>query len=286
VKALPKALQPSMRNSGAISVLIYFFQLAMVAVPDGYSTLVGAAVSTIGEFSRVQQLVSGSGSVCIVKGAKTMDRLIWRLFGPLGALMMLPLVMKMLPLLISRCSKIRASRAMAASEAVDKPLIEPVEQPNDDFEGGPLDHPRRDIYAGERHSSYHLSGALACLLLFSFTDFSEGTLRLLNCVRIGDESVLVYAGANTCRMSWQFPFVLLLAVLMLVPLGTVCLWLLRRVLPLSWRLSQWVHARRLPAHPILQAIKRHAVEPFADDQWHWTAVLCLQVGCPLFSTHV
>jgi hypothetical protein len=299
VRALPKALQPSLRNSGAISVLIYFFQLAMVAVPDGYSTLVGAAASAIGEFSRVQQLVSGSGSVCIVKGAKMMDRLIWRLLGPLGALMMLPLVMEILPLLISRCSKIRASRAMAASEAVDKPLIEPIEQPNgdtkdnsndhnhgirDDYEGGLLDHvPRCDTYADVRHSSYHLSGALACLLLFSFTDFSEGTLRLLNCVRIGDESVLVYAGANTCRMSWQFPFVLLLTILMLVPLVSVCLWLLRRVLPLSWRLSQWAHARRLPAHPILQAVKRHAVEPFADDQWHWTAVLCLQVGCPLLN---
>jgi hypothetical protein len=295
VKALPKAMQPSARNSGTISVLIYFFQLATVAVPEGYSTLVGAAASTVGEFSRVQQLVSGSGSVCIAKGANMIDRLTWRLFGPLGALIMLPVVMKILPFLISRCPKIRTPRAPADSEAVNRPLIEPIEQPNSDtddcdsdddehydYDGGlPLDPLDRDT--GVRHSSYHLSGALACLLLFSFTDFSEGTLRLLNCVSIGDESVLVYAGATACRMSWQFPFVLLLAVLMLVPFVPVCLWLLRRMLPLSWRLSQWAHARRLPAHPILQAVKRHAVEPFADDQWHWTAVLCLQVGSAPFS---
>ena len=28
---------------------------------------------------------------------------------------------------------------------------------------------------------------------------------------------------------------------------------------------------------MLQAVRRHAVEPFHDTQWHWTAVLCLQV---------
>ena len=70
--------------------------------------------------------------------------------------------------------------------------------------------------------------AVACLCLFSFTSFAEGTLRLLHCTPIeaGDEDdsgralghrrVLFYAGAVACDLQWQWWLYLILAMLIVI----------------------------------------------------------------------
>jgi hypothetical protein len=119
-------------------------------------------------------------------------------------------------------------------------------------------------------------------MLLSFSSFSTATLKLLNCVAVekpksaelDSEMVLFYAGAKQCGM-WQLPVVLLLMVLVLVPLVPVCIKLIC-LLPLSWWASAWARAKHWPTHPVMQAMKQHALEPFNHDQDHWAAVLMLQ----------
>ena len=56
----------------------------------------------------------------------------------------------------------------------------------------------------------------------------------------------------------------------------------------SQELRAGARRQRWPQHPVLQAFKHHATEPFRDECWHWTAMLMLQrlctVACQSLST--
>jgi hypothetical protein len=111
-------------------------------------------------------------------------------------------------------------------------------------------------------------------MIFSFSSFCTATLKLLNCEMVGSISVLFYAGAKQCGV-WQLPVYLLLVLLMCVPLLPVLVQLLC-LLPPSWRVTAWARTKHWPRHSVMQAIRKHAAEPFEQKQQHWAAVLMLQ----------
>jgi hypothetical protein len=133
-----------------------------------------------------------------------------------------------------------------------------------------------------------LWGAVACLGLFSFTNFAESVLRLLNCLPIDGTSVLYFAGEVECRVSWQWTIILLLLIMLIGLFYTVLLRMseepaLTRFLAPLPRPSVTLLRR-----PAVRALRQHATEPFHEGHWHWTAVLMLQrlltVMCQSLST--
>jgi hypothetical protein len=269
--ALPKILQPSIQSSGAVAVVIYFFQLATVVVPHGYQTMVMAATTTAGDFTKMQQLVSGQGSLCVVKGMRMIDRLLWRLFEPLILLLLLPVVVMMV-LVSGFCTR-------RVNTRVSVPLgLGSMQDQDSTAQEALIDHYHDQEAINENEEAangadikyQYLSNAVACLVLFSFTSFVEGTFRLLNCVNVNGAPVLLYAGATPCDLIWQWPIWIILVVLMLSPLLVVLMWLCFRHFPL---MATKVY---LPRTGVFLAVRQHATEPFLSEYWHWTAVLALQ----------
>jgi hypothetical protein len=130
-----------------------------------------------------------------------------------------------------------------------------------------------------------LWGAVACLVLFSFTGIAESTVRLLNCVSVEGKRVLYYAGAVQCRSEWQWAVLLLLTSLLVGPLYTLLLYQSEHH-PFLSRLPR--PSMALLRKPMLRAFRQHATEPFKGESWQWTAVLMLQrlltVMCQSLST--
>jgi hypothetical protein len=123
--------------------------------------------------------------------------------------------------------------------------------------------------------------AVACLLLFSFSAFTDSTLRLLYFVDVptGDkqqlERVLFYDG-STRTGGWQVSIFFLLAIIIAAPLLPVSLWLLCQ-LPSTWPLGRWARQHtRMGKVEVLQALRRYALEPYVEKCWHWTPLLTLQ----------
>jgi predicted outer membrane repeat protein len=241
-------------SSGAVSVVIYFFQLAMVVVPTGYDSLAGQVALAVGQASRVEQF--GGGGTCLATGTTPVDLLWWRLMRSFGPLALLVFVHCAVKVLFPKSP--RGHNDLGTLQ--DEPLI-----------------PRAEATG----ASVSVSAAVASLLFLVFASFSEGTLRLLNCVSVGNEHVLFYAGSKACGMRWQLPLYLLLGLLVLLPLLPICLWMLCR-LPRSFYLASMARKQRWPVHHLLQAVRRHAIEAFVDQHWHWAAVLILQVHLKTF----
>jgi hypothetical protein len=127
---------------------------------------------------------------------------------------------------------------------------------------------------------------VACQILFAFASFAESVLRLLNCVEVNGKDVLYYAGAVDCNVGgFRGFFVLLLLVLLLVPLSAVC-WPM--VPMLTKKNTPQIFPEALQQHPVIQAFRRHATEPFKGECENWAAVLILQrlatVMCQSLST--
>jgi predicted outer membrane repeat protein len=310
VSQLSRRLRPAVCNSGAVSVVVYFAQMAVVATPRGYDSLVGRTAAMAGELSMLRQLMlSHQGGTCAWEGMTMVHQLIYQLCLPFILLALLPVVSMLMPPVLSGvgrlCLRLRSCiypddeyRHAAGDTDQDQRIPElavederaiPLLNPTDEFD--PVDdgadqgqEEQYEIQEEEQDQGHsatkreqgQLWGAVACSILFSFTDFAEGTLRLLNCISISGQSVLYYAGAIECKFRWQWIFILILGILLLVPLFIVCLWLFHRPL------------RLFETQSVLRAFKRHATEPFRDEQWHWTAMLMLQrlltVMCQSLST--
>jgi hypothetical protein len=311
VALLPAKLRPARCNNGGVGVVLYYLQLAMVAVPQGYRTLAGKAAMMVGKVANVEQLASGEGSVCLVQGMTMKDQLVWHLFAPLMPMLLLVIGAALLHQCRSckvcfnscfakgcckgRCRRdsTRSNRSTAskASQLEGGGLTRPL---LDDFVGeagqqeDEEDGRERSDSSGSRGSSVAtinsnadisseaegVVGGVACLVLLSFSSLSTAILKLLNCERVGDTLVLFHAGAHPCGV-WQLPVYLLLVLMALVPLVPVCVHTLC-LLPRSWRLAAWARTKRWPQYPVMQAIRRHALEPFSHEQQHWTAMLMLQ----------
>jgi hypothetical protein len=156
-----------------------------------------------------------------------------------------------------------------------------------------------------------LAGPMACLVIFSFTSFTESVLRLLYCVDVNGVRVLYYAGAVECQASWQWAPELLLAILLGGPIYVVLVWeFRRRPLPpleeplqsleqpslqadtsrirtnnsnnwLVWAsvisaATTYAHSQDWPSTPVWQAVHTYQKAPFRDECMNWAAVLMLQ----------
>jgi F0F1-type ATP synthase membrane subunit b/b' len=271
-------------NNGSISTVLYFWQLAMVAVPQGYRSLAGKWATMTGEFAGLQQLASSKG-VCLVQGMTMVDQLLWQLFVPLMPILMLALFVLLtnirqcftkacswkcqLPMMNSSCPK----------EGLKEPLIGYADE--QDEKGGYRDD--EDLLntsnivindAASLSEGDSFAGGVACLMLLAFASLSTTALQLLNCVKVGSDLVLFYAGAKQCGV-WQLPVYLVVVLLVLIPLVPVCVKSLC-LLPRSWRVTVWARRKHWPSHPVMQAIRGHVLEPFVPEQSHWAAVLMLQ----------
>jgi hypothetical protein len=320
---LPSFLRPAACNSGAVAVVIYFGQMVMVAVPNGYDSLMGKAAATAGELSTMQQLMlSYQGGACPWKGMSTVHKLVWQLCLPLVLFLLLPIVAKLAPLIlrfiaafgrfIGCCqndrnhdagrtgpdkaelmdtegtTNIRSAAAVGriSRRRLTEPLLKPAAEVD---ENGVHYEQDQEQQEGQQQDSQEVPtqwGAVACLALFSFTGFAEGTLQLVNCVEVNRVRVLFYAGAVECKVDLQFALLyLLLAILLLGPLYVVLLQLSAHCPLLSFvphppaAVMQWKS---------LRALRQHATEPFKGGSWQWTAVLMLQrlltVMCQALST--
>jgi hypothetical protein len=300
ISCLHSRLRPAACNSGAVAVVIYFGQMVMVVAPRGYDSLVGKAAEVAGELSMLRQLkLSRQGDACAWQGFLTVDRLIWQLCLPFVLLLLLPIASWVAPRLISciaacgrllGCSKngnrgaegialgIFAAGGIALGSLPDayaEPLIDPAAEADEN--GG--EH--EEVEPQEPPSMW---GAVACLALFSFTGFAEGTLQLLNCVEVNHVRVLYYAGATACTAEWQWMPSLLLAMLLLGPLYTLLLQASERYPSLSC----FRPPARLLESKLVRAFQQHATEPFNEEYWNGTAMLMLQrlftVMCQSLST--
>jgi hypothetical protein len=124
----------------------------------------------------------------------------------------------------------------------------------------------------EQHRA--LLGAMACLLLFTYTSFANSAILLLNCVEIaGDKRVLMYAGSHECLLSWQWPVVLLVLLLSMLPVVPLAFWL-KSSLRSRGQHQQPSVSKHAPY--FVHALAHHAMQPFTSWHSHWAAVLLLQ----------
>jgi len=106
---------------------------------------------------------------------------------------------------------------------------------------------------------------------------SETTLQLLQCVEVpagSGNSVLFHAGAVQCG-AWQLPIKAFLALLFALPMAPLVIWGLCQ-LPHGLWLSRLGRSVRVPANSVAQALRQTLIAPFADQYWHWPALLALQ----------
>jgi hypothetical protein len=311
---LPSFLRPAACNSGAAAVVIYFGQMVVVAAPRGYGSLMGKAAATTGELSMLRQLMlSHQGEVCAWKGMATVHVLVWHLCQPLVLFLLLPVVAKLAPLvlraaaacgrligcdklalLVCRCCRGDRNRDVGRAglgtvqDARRQPLLDLAAEADENgvgYEQGQEQEQQEPQEPQEEEAATQWS-AVACLILFSFTGFAEGTLRLVNCVPVNGVHVLYYAGAVECK-DWQLPLYLLLVMLLLGPLYVYVV-----LLQLSAHCPLLSFVPRPPAAVMqwksLRALRQHATEPFKGESWQWTAVLMLQrlltVMCQSLST--
>ena len=76
--------------------MIFFLQLAMVAVPKGYTVISGTVAAVVGQVVRMELPTSDKGSVCLVQGTTMVAQLVLRLFNPLMPMLVLMVVGQLL----------------------------------------------------------------------------------------------------------------------------------------------------------------------------------------------
>jgi hypothetical protein len=86
---LPARIRPSSKptapNNGAINVVLFFFQLAQVAVPQGPDNLAAGAYAILGQLFSLEQAPQSSsgGGTCIATGTTMVHVMAWGLLAPL-----------------------------------------------------------------------------------------------------------------------------------------------------------------------------------------------------------
>jgi hypothetical protein len=322
---LPEKLKPKATtepNNGAVNVLIFFFQLAQIAVPNGPENAAGAVYAWLGELFSLENLPevsssdesSSGGGVCMSEGYRMFHVLSWQLFAPL-----MPAIMLLLyGFLLARYRAFQSAPSHDANEANataigadgDKTVdADAAEDSTNDLGVALLGG---DIAYGSEASSASSFGpakknqnkqsfakAVAGLCLLGYTGMTQAALRLLRCACVdtlgsgiceAGQSVLYFAGQDECTAhytSWQTLVMLLVMMLVVMPLTPVMVWLLCQLPPAS-KIGKWARAQRWPQDLVMYAVKANATEAFASTHWHWAAVLALQrlftVMCRTFSS--
>ena len=116
---LPRWVRPDPRNSGAVSAVTFFYQMAALVVPDGHSVLYQKAANTLSYIGQVLSLQhppppgatddgnTASYGSCVVHGIDARRSMLLALFSTLLLLLLLPVVMKGLIQLPPWCCKTR-----------------------------------------------------------------------------------------------------------------------------------------------------------------------------------
>jgi hypothetical protein len=298
---------PRRKPTGRLTVLVYFYQLAQHAVPDGFNKLASGVSTKLGQISGgySASLFSTSSGTCIVRSMSATAKLVWRLFNPLVLLAVLFSVL-FFRTVAGRCLKKRRRKAAAelSEEGLRDSLIDDKNflfQANDsnthsdtdheDALAPPMEHEQQQRLADDEARA--MAKAAACLILFSFSDLSFCTLELLDCVDLrdtGHQRVLFSSGNLACSITWQWPIFCLLVLILALPCYPVAVWLLQQqqVFPASWRLVSWARRQKMSGLPVAQEIKVFACEPFTPSCWHWAPLQALQrfltVMCVAFAT--
>ena len=304
----PAVERKSFSNSGAEAVVFYFYQLAMLVVPEGYSALAtkaDAALTAVGKFCNVEQ-PPGDNGVCIYAGMSGVHKLLIGLLTPVLMAVLLALMRQAFRVrsketrglvinkhdqepglqesLLSESSSVHANQPSVRRlepAAADLTLSEEDEE-DDCPPPADLETDSRGRNGGSMRETRPLLDAMACLVLFMYSSFAWHAIRLLNCVQVGDKLVLRYAGAQKCNFAtWQAPIVLLVALLTAMPVFPIAAWglsLKRMEGTLLSRRTRWARMSRLQAGKpsFLGAIARFAARPFVPRHWHWAFVLLLQ----------
>jgi predicted outer membrane repeat protein len=314
-------LRGNQQDGGAIGALFYYYQLAMLVVPQGYSKLAtrtASALVTVGRFCNLERFVTTSG-VCIATGTNGVHQMLAGLASPLVMLSLLLLMQ----LLMQNCRSTRtpesSGRKQTSSPSI--PLNNPTDElPNEqanaeepllsqEVEGGTTGEAVQKVHAKQK---FVFACAVACLLLFMYTSFAVYAIQLLNCIDVGGgKHVLRYAGGHECQMTWQAPIILLVVILILLPLAPLGILLLdatpwgrhrdasasaqgplpdnsprrdRHCTPASSR--RILH--EISQYTLVRALTHHAKQPFKPKYWYWASVLVLQrlltVMCSALST--
>jgi hypothetical protein len=300
--------------SGAESVVIYFYQLAMLVVPEGCSVLAAIAndyLTRVGNAaSGVLPHGGGSAGVCIYVGMNGVQKMLLGLATPVMIGMLLVFVRWVFLQTDRGREGIRErdplhESLLSHSSVNDSQLssaerLEPTTTKHEERHR----NSRQEDHGGMRTSSRNecteagvLTDAMVFLGLFMYSSFAALSFKLVNCVQVIEPTqiqpthrhhqlVLRYAGAQKCNLAaWQAPIVLLVALLTALPLFPITIW----VLSLKWasvpaRVTQWAcssslrleHARGLEDPSILETTSRFAARPFLPHYWHWAFMLLLQ----------
>jgi len=151
----------------------------------------------------------------------------------------------------------------------------------------------------------HINVATVCLLLTLYINVVGVVTRMLNCVYVGPKLILYYAGETRCDARWQWPYALLLGVLLCVPTYVLSVWGARRwesmrrsvtaasppssasAYASAASVGRWVSgatSRQVSTFAdtvtrrsaLVRALSQYTGEPFRSTCWHWAAVLVLQ----------
>jgi hypothetical protein len=132
------------------------------------------------------------------------------------------------------------------------------------------------------------AGLFYSWILFSYVLLSKSTITLLHCVDVdapdgtdSGESYLLYDGETECLVSWQWPFYLMLILLLLLP-----------ITPLFVKIFLYVKLGQLPAfdwdmpepeqcnllllakkHPFAKAFLDVCGRQFKQEYWYWSLAL-------------
>jgi hypothetical protein len=283
---LPEKIRPGTMfitpDNGATNVVMFFFQLAQVAVPDGQDNLAAGVYRTLGELFSVQHFPhSPAGGTCMQKGDTMTSILAWQLFSPLMPVVTLLLIGALAFAVSQQIKNRRDSDDADAETGPSEPFLSDDEAL---LKGG--------NGAANKHAANNRSfaSAVAGLCLLGYASLTQAALKLLRCTSIDGHRVLFYAGQTACPSHyahWQAVIMLLFMVSILLPLVPACVWVLCR-LPSSWRVTKWAWNQQWPQQLMMRALKDNATEPFRSEHWHFTALLALQrlvtMMCRTFAT--
>jgi hypothetical protein len=293
---LPEQVRPATTsitpNNGATNVVVFFFQLAQVAVPDGQGNLAAGAYRTLGELFSVQHFPhSAAGGTCMKKGNTMTSILTWQLFAPLMPAVTLLFFGALAQVFAVSQQKKDTGDSDDGGDSYSS--SEPFLNDDDDealtsdalLKGG---NPVRAGSTAANNRSF--ASAVAGLCLLGYASLSQAALKLLRCTPIDGHRVLFYAGQTACPAhygNWQAFIMLLFMLSVILPLLPVCVWVLCR-LPSSWRVTKWAWSQQWPQQLMMRALKDNATAPFTPEHWHFPALLALQrlatVMCRTFAT--
>ena len=201
------------------------------------------------------------------------NALMWRLIAPL----MPAITILCVSYLLRRYTTLTPRRRMLFEECDAKEaLLEDQEEEDEELPQLTASASRAsaaDSAATDKYSK-SFATAVSTLCLLGYAGMTQGTMRLLRCVSVDNQSVLYFAGETLCSASWQWIIFLLCAVLIVVPLAPVVIWLFSSM-PYHNNAREWARGQRMPNQLLLRAIRDYAMKLYAPRYWHWAAVLGL-----------